>query len=313
MPAPIRLPPHPSRARSSTSRFLSRIARIRGVGDVHKVAYSSVALAPAVPVPVRVRPCFLAATFVSLVVLSLLGFHPTLATRLAPPAVPLSDKVLHFVCFAAATAAFYRIWHVPDDARKLSPVWRWWNEGATFSVCCVVGGVGSEFVQSLVPYKTFQVGDVVANLAGSGLALWWSWRRARDHRRDKELRRLYVRMDQLDDDDDDDDDDNESGGDEEAEVRGLIGGRSPSVRAPPRRNGDGNGNAGREGGGERRTALGTPASVNARREERENPWDDRDEDEHGGHGREATEIFGLGGEEDEEDDDDNLASSARRE
>lgn len=87
----------------------------------------------------------------SLIVLSLLGFHPTLARRVQPP-IPFSDKLLHFVCFSLATALFYAVWYVEPDARVLQP-WRYWPEYASIGVCMVAGGFGSEFVQALLPYK----------------------------------------------------------------------------------------------------------------------------------------------------------------
>jgi len=152
----------------------------------------------------------------------------------------------------------------------------------------------SEFVQSLLPYKTFQIGDVVANLLGSGLALYLSSKYAQERRREKELRRLYVRMDEMDDELDSDED-REEGGRE-----GLLNGRSPTV------------------GGER-----TPREMEegfnskgkgARREQVNNPWDDG-EDEGFGQREQERNIFGLGGDEDEEEDGEDKvdqSSSSRR-
>ncbi|GAA5843578.1 hypothetical protein JCM3766R1_002418 [Sporobolomyces carnicolor] len=296
MPQPIRLPS--TARRSATSRFIQRVARIRGAHDVVTVVWYSLPITPTLPV--RVRPFFIGLTLATLIVLSLLGFHPTLASRVAPASVPFSDKVLHFVCFAAATASFYRIWRVKDDARKNWVGWRWFNEIVTFATCCIVGGIFSEFVQSLLPYKTFQFGDVFANLLGSGLALWWSWRRAREDRREQELRRLYTRMDHLDqvDDEEDEDPEEEGGGGEDVEAqRGLMGARSPSIRvaATPR-----TGPSSRGGGRPRDTEPGAEnatAHSSKRRQQRQqdNPWDDRDDDEDDL----SREIFGLG--DDEED------------
>lgn len=323
MPQPIRLPS--TARRSATSRFIQRVARIRGAHDVVTVVWYSLPITPTLPV--RVRPFFIGLTLATLIVLSLLGFHPTLASRVAPASVPFSDKVLHFVCFAAATASFYRIWRVKDDARKNWVGWRWFNEIVTFATCCIgeplsflspsllhfsdfvlhlflgvlVGGIFSEFVQSLLPYKTFQFGDVFANLLGSGLALWWSWRRAREDRREQELRRLYTRMDHLDQVDDEEDEDPEEeggGGGEDVEAqRGLMGARSPSIRvaSTPR-----TGPSSRGGGRPRDTepsAENATAHSSKRRQQRQqdNPWDDRDDDEDDL----SREIFGLG--DDEED------------
>lgn len=89
----------------------------------------------------------------TLLLLSLLGFHPTLAHHIAPPSVPFSDKILHFIAFLAASALFYAIWVVDEGARRVW-WWRWWNEGLSLGVCTAVGGVGSEIVQGWLPYKT---------------------------------------------------------------------------------------------------------------------------------------------------------------
>ncbi|GAA5883441.1 hypothetical protein JCM16303_003800 [Sporobolomyces ruberrimus] len=294
MPPPIRLP---TNARSPFSSYLSRFSRIRQLSDLSRLVYFSLPLSPSLP-QLQIRPFFLLTTFITLVLLSLLGFHPTLATKIAPTSVPFSDKVLHFVCFFIATWSFYRIWKVKDEARKVWIGWRMFNEGMTFGVCCIVGGIFSEFVQSLLPYKTFQFGDVFANLLGSGLGLWISWKRARDQRREKELRRLYVRMDQFgdeaeEDDSDLDEDERERRGEE---GQGLVQGRTPSLRGSrtPKINGG--------GGREREMEEGRSANPN-RGGNHNNPWDDRDDDEHEIE-REGREIFGLGGDDEDEDEGD---------
>lgn len=70
--------------------------------------------------------------------LSLLGFHPTLATHLQHPRVPFSDKILHFVGFFLASVQFYAIWLVDERARVEGPVlWRWWTEGVSWGTCGV--------------------------------------------------------------------------------------------------------------------------------------------------------------------------------
>jgi len=150
----------------------------------------------------------------------------------------------------------------------------------------------SEFVQSLLPYKQFQIGDVIANLLGSGLALYFSSKYAQERRRDKELRRLYVRMDELDDEEEEEDDEGNS--DEEREHRqGLLNARSPTV------------------GGERTPRVMEEGRIGAgkgaRREQVDNPWDDRD-DEQPLEGERS--IFGLGDEDD--DGEDRVDQSSRR-
>ncbi|KPV73030.1 uncharacterized protein RHOBADRAFT_1415, partial [Rhodotorula graminis WP1] len=94
---------------------------------------------------------------------------------------------------------------VDESARRVA-VWRYFKEAATVVVCMLVGGIGSEFLQSLLPYKTFQPGDVVANLLGSGIALALSHHGARQARREAELRTLYSALGDMPSDDDDDED-----------------------------------------------------------------------------------------------------------
>ncbi|KAK9473978.1 uncharacterized protein V1510DRAFT_413254 [Dipodascopsis tothii] len=71
------------------------------------------------------------------------------------------DKVLHFGMFLALTLLFY--WVVETSRKRAT--------NATLIVCVLVGGVGSEFVQSLVPYRAFDPYDIAANVGGSVLAL----------------------------------------------------------------------------------------------------------------------------------------------
>lgn len=100
------------------------------------------------------KQAFILLTILSLLLLSVLGFHPTLAQRLAPPAIPFSDKILHFFAFGLASALFYACWVVDDSARARVWMWRHFNEALSGVVCVLFGGIISEFVQSLLPYKT---------------------------------------------------------------------------------------------------------------------------------------------------------------
>ncbi|GAA5894743.1 hypothetical protein JCM8208_006057 [Rhodotorula glutinis] len=274
----------PSDRPSALSQSLAKLRQVRGIADLRKWTLKSF---PLPDLPLRIRPAFVLLTFLSLLVLSLLGFHPTLAHHLAPPQVPFSDKVLHSVCFAAATALFYACWVVEESARRVA-VWRYFKEGATVVVCMLVGGIGSEFLQSLLPYKTFQPGDVVANLLGSGLALALSHHRAREARRSAELRTLYSALGEMPSDDDDEDDD-ELGGDEarrplgrarrdEREIEMEEGRRSgaPRPAAPA--------------GPARAHSSSAAAAGGSSRRQAQDPWSAGDD-----------EIFGLAGEDEELD------------
>uniref|UniRef100_A0A0K3CQU9 VanZ-like domain-containing protein n=1 Tax=Rhodotorula toruloides TaxID=5286 RepID=A0A0K3CQU9_RHOTO len=185
MRAPIRLPSE--RSSNPLAQSWARLKRVRGLRDLHAWSLRSFPLGD---LPLRIRPVFVVYTFLTLVVLSLLGFHPTLAHHLAPPSVPFSDKVLHFVCFFCATALFYTCWVVEEQARRVW-FWRWWNELSSAVVCLGFGGILSEFVQALLPSHTFQPGDILANLLGSSLAIFICSHYSRERRRERELRRLY--------------------------------------------------------------------------------------------------------------------------
>ncbi|KAK9457731.1 hypothetical protein V1511DRAFT_494446 [Dipodascopsis uninucleata] len=103
----------------------------------------------------RVRKLFAAAFILILLLAAYLGF--------APLQLP-NDKVLHFVFFFVITTSFY--WVVDTTRRRLI--------NATVIVCIVGMGIGSEFAQSFVPYRTFDAYDIAANVAGSSLALLFS-------------------------------------------------------------------------------------------------------------------------------------------
>ncbi|GAA6039769.1 hypothetical protein JCM8097_004213 [Rhodosporidiobolus ruineniae] len=274
---PIHLPRDPSPLAAS----LARLKRVRGARDCWKWSFVSMRLAG---LPLRIRPAFVLYTLLTLILLSLLGFHPTLAQHLAPPDVPFSDKVLHFVCFLAATVLFFQIWVVEEQARRVW-YWAWFNELVSVGVCVLAGGILSELVQSLLPYKTFQPGDVLANLLGSSLGVVLSSRLASRQRRERELRRLYEQLGGLSDDEEED---------EEAQVQGegllssaraereMEEGRRGVQRAQSGLSTGGSGSGGAQGG--RRGSA--------------DPWNAAmGEDE----------IFGLGGEDDEDEEEHDAA------
>ncbi|KAG6037016.1 hypothetical protein E4U41_005352 [Claviceps citrina] len=70
----------------------------------------------------------------------------------------VNDKVLHVVTFFILTVAFY--WIVDTNRRR--------TLNMTLVVCTLCLGVGSEFVQSILPNdRDFDLYDIVANLVGS--------------------------------------------------------------------------------------------------------------------------------------------------
>jgi len=104
--------------------------------------------------------------------------------------LPLNDKILHLVCLCLATTVVYFVFDVEEDARR---IWFWRHSPLIFTaiICFVFGGVVSEIVQSLLPHKEFQVGDVAANLIGSSIGLWTAYYLERYYRRRQEISRLY--------------------------------------------------------------------------------------------------------------------------
>lgn len=139
--------------------------------------------------PLRIRPAFVLLNILDLIFLGILGFHPRGQTW-----IRINDKILHFICFFLATAMFYMIWDVDEPARA-SRIWRNASLLLTAITCFLVGGIGSEIVQSLLPYKVFQWGDIVANLLGSSLGLFFSFHLEKRYRARRELERLYAPLD----------------------------------------------------------------------------------------------------------------------
>ncbi|KAF5351688.1 hypothetical protein D9756_007606 [Leucocoprinus leucothites] len=153
---------------------------------------------PKFELPFRLRPWFLVFTCAIMVVLAFLGF--TDFSR----ALPLNDKILHFLCFMIATGVFYFIVDIEESARRVW-FWRYFNLIFTFFTCFLCGGILSEIVQSLLPYKEFQAGDTAANLLGSSLGLISSFHLERYYRYRREISRLYhpLENDSLSDFEDD--------------------------------------------------------------------------------------------------------------
>ena len=173
-----------SRLTTSSLSWADRWATLRGL------ALRSVRIRIGEPLlPLRVRPAFIVLNVIDLLILGLLGFHPNGQAWLR-----LNDKVLHFVCFFFATFLFYMVWDVDESARR-SWLWRHAALLLTFVTCFAVGGIGSEFVQSLLPYKIFQWGDVFANLLGSSLGLFFSYHLELRYRARRELEQLYAPLD----------------------------------------------------------------------------------------------------------------------
>jgi hypothetical protein len=157
---------------------------------------------PKYNLPIRLRPWFLVFTCVIMVILAFLGF--TDFSR----ALPLNDKFLHFTCLCVATGVFYFIFDVEEEARR---IWFWRHSGLIFTavICFFFGGFVSEIVQSMLPRKEFQPGDVVANWLGSTVGLYLAYYIEKYYRSRREIARLYRPLETDDISDADDASDNE--------------------------------------------------------------------------------------------------------
>ncbi|EPT04527.1 hypothetical protein FOMPIDRAFT_1156744 [Fomitopsis schrenkii] len=152
---------------------------------------------PRYDMPIRLRPWFIVFTAVIMLILAFLGFTN------AAHGLPINNKLLHFFCLCLATGVFYFIFDVEEDARR---IWFWRSAPLIFTgvTCFFLGGIVSEFVHSLLPYKTFQIGDIAANLLGSSLGLYIAYYLERYYRHRREISRLYQPL-QLDADQEEDD------------------------------------------------------------------------------------------------------------
>lgn len=132
----IRLPSSsPPSLRTILSDSLSRLSSIRSGSDLRRLLSKS--YGPLPNTPLFVRPAYVCLLGVTLVCLSVLGFHPTLAGKISPP-VPWWDKVLHFVGMGLATGLFYGVWRVGEEGRR--GVW-WWRLAPELlcAVVCLAG------------------------------------------------------------------------------------------------------------------------------------------------------------------------------
>ncbi|KAK4154404.1 hypothetical protein C8A00DRAFT_14472 [Chaetomidium leptoderma] len=100
--------------------------------------------------------------------LLLAGYAGLSSLQLDETTLPINDKVLHALTFFSLTVAFY--WVIDTSRRRTLHL--------TLVVCTAGLGVGSEFLQAVLPNgRAFDFFDVVANLVGSlaalGLCAWY--------------------------------------------------------------------------------------------------------------------------------------------
>ncbi|KAL7422669.1 hypothetical protein Q5752_001960 [Cryptotrichosporon argae] len=139
---------------------------------------------PLKDVPLRIRPVMVFLTAAWLVLLGILGLAPL-------PDMPINDKALHFFGLGLATFLIYFVLEVPEGPHKRIWYFRRAPLLLTLFVAFVCGGILSEFFQSMLPWKTFQPGDILANLTGSLAFLYLAHTLHRRARRRAELSTLY--------------------------------------------------------------------------------------------------------------------------
>ena len=125
-------------------------------------------------------PCFFSGTGTFIFLLLIAGYAGLSSLQLD---YYINDKVLHFLTFLALSLAFY--WILDTNRRR--------TLNLTLILCTGVLGVGSEFVQAVLPNgREFDVFDILANIVGSlcGVALC-SWYHKRMLER-KRRRRGYA-------------------------------------------------------------------------------------------------------------------------
>ncbi|KAK6349867.1 hypothetical protein TWF696_006129 [Orbilia brochopaga] len=126
----------------------------------------------------RIRPQ-IAGAFAALFLLSAyLGLGKDLA-------LPVPDKPAHFLSFFLMTLCFY--WVLDTSRRRV----------VNFTLIVMFGllGVGSEFVQSAVTTRSFDVYDILANLVGCSVALglcMWYHKRMLDRKRQAKNASYHV-------------------------------------------------------------------------------------------------------------------------
>ncbi|KAK3689875.1 hypothetical protein B0T22DRAFT_181304 [Podospora appendiculata] len=123
--------------------------------------------------------------------LLLLAAYAGLAPQTTP--LPINDKLLHLLTFFVLTLCFY--WIIDTNRRR--------TLNFTLVTCTLCLGVGSEFLQALLPNdRAFDLLDLVANLVGSlaalGLCSWY-------HKRMLERKRLRKQYNAVPGDDAGDD------------------------------------------------------------------------------------------------------------
>jgi VanZ family protein len=90
-----------------------------------------------------------------------------------------SDKLLHVLLYSGLGATV--VWGLTDGGRRRLG----WKLVGVATLFALAYGVGDEVHQRFVPGRTFEVGDMEADMVGGflGATAVWVWRRLRANRR----------------------------------------------------------------------------------------------------------------------------------
>ncbi len=133
-----------------------------------RLPFAGLCTLPALPdLPPRSTDIILSGAFLFLVATA--GY--TGLSSLNVEHIGINDKVLHCITFFILTTCFY--WILDTSRRR--------NLNFTLLVCTGILGIGSEFLQSVIPNgRTFDFYDIVANIVGSlgalALSSWYHMR-----------------------------------------------------------------------------------------------------------------------------------------
>ncbi|KAG0142119.1 hypothetical protein CROQUDRAFT_50721 [Cronartium quercuum f. sp. fusiforme G11] len=139
--------------------------------------------------PIRIRPAFSLATLLTIIILAIMGFNPSIHAFIALP-----KKLFHFFSFALVTGLFYSITDV-DDSVNFIWYWKHFSTFLTILICFIFGGLGTELIQLLLPWKVFAGGDLLANLLGCFIGYQISRSLHKTYKKQKELQSLYEPLD----------------------------------------------------------------------------------------------------------------------
>ncbi|KAH8915303.1 hypothetical protein BT69DRAFT_1289031 [Atractiella rhizophila] len=186
-------------------RFLPRWMKRKNVGKVllYSVSLERVLGPAGRRVPVGVRPFW--------VLLFLLLLPYPLYLLLAKDATaPLNHLLLHFLTFLTLTTCLFYSISLPSttststtQTTRFSPLFRRLPLLLSASLSSFAA-ITTELIQSLLPYKSFDVLDVLSNLAGAGLALLVCTYAEKRRRERRELSMFYQPL-RLEDEEEDED------------------------------------------------------------------------------------------------------------